>query len=168
MYTNEQWRQRGGDLGKVALIVSGPARRDADTSESPARARAAVTEALNRLPGTTVVESEPACGWAEAVGDRQALELAKARGARSVCVVNVGNYDGLIMLGVWWLGPVWECKSRVSYSLRLLDVASGDLLAESVRYRQMGGMYEICDPSDMEQSLKRMLKSDLAVRAGKS
>src|SRR4051812_5913146 len=67
VYTNEQWRDRGGELGRVALIVSGPARRDADPSASPARARAAVTEALNRLPGTSVVESELAGGWSEAV-----------------------------------------------------------------------------------------------------
>jgi hypothetical protein len=155
-------------LGKVALIVSGPQRQDLEESDSPARATAAVKEALNRLPGTSVLDAEPAKRWDKALGDREAVAAGKARGAQSVCVVNVSDYDGLFMVGIWWLGPMWECKSRVAYSMRLLDVESGELLAESVRYRQMGGMYEICDPSDKEGSLKRLLKVDLAVEKGKS
>jgi hypothetical protein len=157
VYTAQRWRETGGSLGKVMLVVVGP--ESYQSEDDPNRIAAIFKEALQKLPATTVVDLKSHAAWRHETSDRESIVAAQAAGADSVCCVSLANYSGQFSIGI----PIlWSCESHVAYSLRLLDVQTGDLLAHSISYRHMGGWFEICDPTDTDGSLRKLLKQDLA------
>jgi len=170
LYESDQWRTKGGSLGTVALIVTGDIRQFPEDRRGPDATAASVARAakaaLEQLPDTTVLGDVASVTMAADLNDRDAIARAKAQGAQSVCVVTVGLSGGRFTIGFAPPAlPDWTCDSFFLYSLRLLDVETGDLLAHCVTYRQDGGPYAICKWDDSLKALQHDLRAPHALAA---
>ncbi|HVT83056.1 MAG TPA: hypothetical protein VHM90_20630 [Phycisphaerae bacterium] len=165
------WTAKKGSAGKVLLIVAGPPR-DPLAAEHIPEVVAIASWALERLPDTTVFRDEPAATsatatapapgmWPSTVDDTRALAAAQARGADSVCVLTVGEYSGMFAIGLAPL-PEWYGRNTLLYTLRLMDVRTGTMLAHAVTYCATGGAFQIRTREDMRRDLDRALSRDLS------
>lgn len=154
VYESPRVQEGKAPLGRVKVIVAG---NPWDGQEKTAKVEAVVTEVVGGAKGATVVAPEVRKAT-EAMGDRDALLAAKTAGAERVCVVTIASYGGMFAIGV---PELWATQTRVLYSLRVLDVESGDLLLESVSFCQDGGPWEVVNPTEYENSLRALLRRDM-------
>jgi len=155
-YESAAWRA-GNPLGKVLVIV--PKYAGGGSDDQPKRdqeIRDGVREALARTPGTTVIyepaQNAGAPGNTAPVSDSQAIADARKLEAQSICIVTVGQFGGRFAITL--LPPGWELRSTVQYSLRLIDVKSGNVLLDSVRERTTGGYLALTNPAVYPTDLK--------------
>jgi hypothetical protein len=142
-YPTAAWKARQS-LGKVLVI--GPAYVGAQ-SDKDRTIRRIVRGAFEKLPETTVIDvaippdaSEPFAP----VSDAAAIAAGKRQNAQTVGILTVGQFDAFFAVPLF--PPGWETQSDVTYSIRLLDVASGNLLLSAVSHRTRGGYLAIIDP----------------------
>jgi hypothetical protein len=159
VYSSPAWAKNHDASGKVFLIVAGRPSLMLPEVYVPRVMKAAVA-VLQRLPDTMVLNAtEIPTNWAADPSDSQAIALAKSRGADSVCVISVGRCSGALSLYFW--PPKGLCLTTgVLYSLRLIDVHSGELLMHSVRSMTRGGWWCICNPYDARRDIKTALSCD--------
>jgi hypothetical protein len=124
--SSSAWQQRGGSAGKVLLLVSGSPSEKTNADEIT---RAAVA-AINHQPNSKVINAdEVAQHWNPEITDGQALEMAKSRGADTVCMISVAEYASWFTISI---DPVvWRTGERTMFSFKLIDAPTGSLLAHS-------------------------------------
>ena len=150
----------GRPLGRVLVIAPRDQALEPTTPPQKDRMiRDAVGTALTRVAGATVVESSAGISSGP-VSDSQAIDAAKRIGAHTVCVVTVGQLYGSFIIPL--IPPGWESRTHVTYSLRLLDVQSGELLIESVRHRTTGGYLALTNPAAYSSDLRADVAEVLA------
>ena len=136
---NLQWSRQNGSLGKVALIVTASPTQDISGINRRKRAAHvignAAQAALDKLPNTSVLD--PVTDFVTDLSDRDALALAKQRGAQSVCILSVALFGGRFSIDVW--PPGWSLRYDFQYVVRVLDVPSGDLLVHVLSDSTSGG-----------------------------
>ena len=165
LHASPAWQQRHGSAGKVLLIVSAnqwicEADEDLANSRIAAVSKAAVA-ALNALPDTSVINASQLPSTCESdLSDAQAIALAKAQGADSVCVLSLGNYGGRFLISLY---PLWDIRTDILFSLRLLDVNSGELLAHALTNRTSGGPFALLPLEDLQTGLRDSLRYSLRV-----
>jgi hypothetical protein len=160
---SEEWGQRDGSLGKVAVWVAG--KEDGSLAKTHAeQVHRALTDTLAKLPATQVLEADPKLpvSFAKDLGDAEALTWAKGAGADTVCVMDVADYGGVFWIGAglpYLVG--WDYEMRAMYSLRVLDVKSGALILHCISSRKTGGLHAVWLDSDVEGNLRKRLEQDL-------
>jgi hypothetical protein len=155
-------------VGKTLLVISGSDRARMFDSPPPTdelthlqRIWYTTLTVLKSCPGATIInEEDPPALWWEDLGDQAAIDLARQRGADTVCLLSVGDFEGRIVV----LPPVWSTTTRVTYSLRVLDANTRQLTLHSVSSADRDGLFIIAGPGDLESDLRKMLRWDLALR----
>lgn len=156
IYRSGDWRN-GQSLGKVLLIV--PKYRTESGEERPDRdekIRMAIRSSLIQMPGVSVMDGEADGPMSES----EAIAAAAKQGARTVCLVTVGQFGGRYLLTL--LPPGWDSRTTVQYAVRVIDVKSGTVLVDSVRERNSGGYLAIMTaayPADLTNDLTCVLSA---------
>jgi hypothetical protein len=156
IYRSGDWKN-GQSLGKVLLIV--PKYRTESGEERPDRdekIRLAIRSSFEQMAGVSVMDGEADGPMSEA----EAISAGVKQGARTVCLVTVGQFGGRYLLTV--LPPGWDSRTTVQYAVRVIDVESGALLVDSVRERSSGGYLAIMTatyPADLANDLTCVLSA---------
>ena len=163
-YRSAEWAA-GRPLGRVLVITPPyPAGEGKPQPGKDEQIRAAIREALARVPGTTVVDAAPPAATGadrepgQPVSDAKAIAAARAADAETVCVVTFGAFGGRYLLTA--LPPGWDSRTTVQYALRVLDANTGEVLVDSVRERTAGGYLAIMTatyPADLTADLAAVL-----------
>lgn len=163
---------RGEDsLGRVVLLVEvdqvGPERRrQAKTAE----VHDIVRETLGSMPQTVLLDTvyllEPeleSSAW-KRCSEYELVAAARERGIDTIGTLQVDRYVGYA--GIALLPPGWWAETVVEYRLRLLDVTSGEVLADVERARRRGGYFGWTRPSNLPRDFRDDLSAlVVAVRA---
>lgn len=162
------WR---GDetLGRVVLLVEldqvGPERRrPAKTAE----VHDIVRNALESMYGTAMLDAThlfdgeiESAGWKKS-SEYELIAAARERGIDTIGTLQVDRYVG--SSGIALLPPGWWAETVIAYRLRLLDVATGEVLADVERARRRGGYFGWAGPSDLPRDLREDLADLIAAR----
>jgi hypothetical protein len=159
IFASPAWEGAHGAAGKVLLIVSG-SPKDRAASYHVAEVTQIASGVLQQLPNTTVLPVKTPTGWSSDPDDAQAIAQAQTQGADTVCVLSIARY-----YGIFWIGfnplPQWNGNTHVLYSLRLIDVHTGDMLAHAITSSESGGSFQIRTHNDLKHDLERALRNDL-------
>ena len=152
------WDQQDGRK-KIFLIVSIPSRNEYIRARADEINQVAAG-AIRSLPRTELVGGPDSHGSpAPCPSDAEAVAVAKSRGADAVCVVAVQDYSYKWGIGAY--PPGWFASDYCLYSLRLIDVQSGELLNYCVSSCEGGGWGIPRGPADLKKDLNDHLVRDL-------
>lgn len=164
-YHSANWKP-GQPLGRVLVIA--PRYPAYSPEKQPAMDRKvhdAVRNALAKVPGTTLVEGGTlASGGATVLpmSESRAIAAAKKEGADTVLFLALGEFGG--DFAALLIPPGWENRTRVIYSLRLVDARTGGLLLDTIRNHSTGGYLSFVNPgaypSDLQADLSEVLTAD--------
>lgn len=146
----------GVSLGKV--MVAPLTRWRADQKEPELReaiAAKAIEAVLPAMPCAASVQVMPVLPDAQAVAR---LSEARRDGTKSVVYIRIDELGPIAILS---FPALWSTWSDVSFTLDVVDAASGETLRSIPHRRQKGGAYEVrgLEPlqAEMEQALKDVI-----------
>lgn len=146
----------GVSLGKV--MVAPLTRWRADQKEPELReaiAVKAIEAVLPAMPCATSVQVKPVLPDAQAVAR---LSEARRDGMKSIVLIRIDELGPIAILS---FPALWSTWSDVSFTLDVVDTATGDTLRSIPHRRQKGGAYEVrgLEPlqAEMEQALKDVI-----------
>ena len=160
---------KGPALGKTILVVSGAhwvrefdvGATDAKSTHYP-RVWDVSAGIVKQVPDTVVLnEADHPAVWSDDLSDQAAAALGQQKGADTVCMLSVGDYEGRLTITV---PPAWWLTTRVSYTLRVVDAKTREVTYHSVRSATRDGLFNIAGPDSLAEDLKDLLRADLAVK----
>lgn len=176
-YYADHWLDANASLGKIAVLPPRYKSRFGHDSEREKLTYGEIYDNIKRvvgkLNGVDVVDGSAvlaAIGDVSSsttpISDYDAVTAArKVAGIDTVCMVTMGAYNGNVVVGLPPIfAPLWSAHTYVGYSLRLVDVHSGKLLLDAVRFRETGGGFSIRTssdiPNDFAEDLEDLLCED--------
>jgi len=152
------WDQQQASPTKVYLIVS-LATQKSYMRESADEINQVAVGAIRSLPKTELVGLSDARGTSPCPSDAQAAAFAKSHRADAVCVLAVQDYRCSWGIGAY--PPGWFASDYCLYSLRLIDVRSGELLECCVSACEGGGWGIPRGRANLKKDLSDHLVKDL-------
>lgn len=138
------WQEEPTELGTVAVgIYLEHAKYERKPEEKEAEVREIVHDIIDGLSNVMVADEEATRNiftepthWQKA-SEYEMINTAREMAINTLCLMTVDRYAGQLWLLL--LPPGWAQHTYVNYRLRLLDVASGRVLADLSRSRRSGG-----------------------------
>lgn len=139
--TQPDWSSRRPNLKRVAVLQPLCSDKESISDDSRTEIWQAAKESFGKIEGTILVDSatlEKELGWntGTPVSDYAIVAAARSLGVDTVCVTTFHEYISLFLLGVCSA----DSSNRISYDMRLLDVATGQLLVQTHRSVVRHGM----------------------------
>ncbi len=152
----------GQPLGRISVWPEVDWRPD--QKEKPSReamARTAIENTFQDFPHGRVTEIRPVAA-SSAASEQARLDEAKAAGVDTVVIVRVAELGPLLYLSI----PVlWSTYSDVKFRLRVVSPASGEVLLDAERQRQVGGPFALRGTGPLTKELEIALREALGLPA---
>ncbi|MCI0343601.1 MAG: hypothetical protein L0216_21045 [Planctomycetales bacterium] len=138
-----RWASARESLGRVALIPPWMHWDILDGEGKALEVGQVVADALRGLPNASVIDPAPLLAQFAPkrpnapIGDHELVSAARTLGLDTVCVMSVISYGGAFTLYVGvTLPPIgWAAETSVEFTLRVIEVRTGDLLVWAVMRR---------------------------------